>query len=667
VTTLSPSTRTLPAAELGPESRLPRFKLQLGAAPNPVAVELSPEERAGLLGDLATPVLPYGVQDRYGRARRPCARQVLVLENERLRATVDPALGGRLVSLRDLDDGRELLFANPVLQPANLAVCDAWVAGGVEWNGLSYGHGPTTCRPVFAARGRAPDGGPLCRLYAFDRQVECVLRVELWLPAGERLLVVGVRLENPNPEPRELFWWTNLALPMGDATRVLSPTGPVLRHAYDGALVRAPFPELEPGLDGSYPVRHRSAADVYFRPPASARPFIAAVEADGRGLVEASTPALGGRKLFTWGSSPGGRRWRAHLGGDYLELQAGLTPTQVQTFRLGAGGAIAFCEGLAPLALAPAAAHARDYRRACEAARAALEGILPASELATRARALASLAGEPAEEVLFRGEAWAMLEERRRGRALSPGLAFEAPLGEAEAPWAELLSPGGFSAASLAREPTSWNVSAGWRARLAAAPASWLSELQLGLAALEAGELEAARSHLEASRSLRPSSAAERALAILALAQGHEDAGLAGYLRAFALAPGPELAEELAGLLAARRRFDELERFASALPGELAGLERVRIARAELCAERGELAAGLDLLEGDFATIREGEVVLHRVWLALHARPEERRLGRPLTREEQRALFARHPLPARLDFGVQPAEVVLGLSSSQRP
>lgn len=659
MTTLSPSTRTLPAAELGPESRLPRFKLQLGVAPNPVAAELSPEERAGLLGDLATPVLPYGVQDRYDRARRPRERRVLVLENERLRATVDPALGGRLVSLLDLDDGRELLFANPILQPANLAVCDAWVAGGVEWNGLSYGHGPTTCRPVFAARGRAPDGGPLCRLYAFDRRVECVFRVELWLPAGERRLFVGVRLENPNPEPRELWWWTNLALPMSEATRVLAPTGPVLRHAGGGALVRSPFPELEPGLDASYPARYGAAADIYFRPEAG-RCFIAAIEADGRGLVEASTSALPGRKLFSWGSGPGGRRWRAHLGGDYLELQAGVTPTQVQTFRLEAGAALACCEGLAPLALAPAAAHARAYGRACEAARTALEALLPEAELAARARALGALAGEPAEEVLWRGEAWGWLEERRRGRALSAGLAFEAPLGEAEAPWAELLE-GGLTEASLAREPRSWNVSRGWRARLAAAPASWLSQLQLGTAALEAGELSEARARLEASRALRPSSAAERGLAILALAEGREQQGLDGYLRAFALAPGAELAEELAGLLAARRRFDELARFLAALPAALAGLERVRIARAELCAERGELAAGLALLEGDFATIREGEVILHRVWLALHARPEERRLGRSLTGAEQRALLARHPLPPRLDFGVQPAEVVLGL------
>ncbi|WP_344841667.1 DUF5107 domain-containing protein [Nonomuraea dietziae] len=45
-----------------------------------------------------------------------------------------PGLGGRLWSLVELSTGRELLHRNPVIQPANLALRDAWFAGGVEWN-----------------------------------------------------------------------------------------------------------------------------------------------------------------------------------------------------------------------------------------------------------------------------------------------------------------------------------------------------------------------------------------------------------------------------------------------------------------------------------------------------------------------------------------------------
>ena len=60
--------------------------------------------------------------------------RVAVLENEFLRATVALDLGGRLLSLYDRRAGRELLYVNPVVQPANLALRNAWFSGGVEWN-----------------------------------------------------------------------------------------------------------------------------------------------------------------------------------------------------------------------------------------------------------------------------------------------------------------------------------------------------------------------------------------------------------------------------------------------------------------------------------------------------------------------------------------------------
>ncbi|MCZ7665985.1 MAG: DUF5107 domain-containing protein [Chloroflexi bacterium] len=38
--------------------------------------------------------------------------------------------------------GRELLAKNPVFQPANLALRNAWFSGGIEWNIGAIGHSP---------------------------------------------------------------------------------------------------------------------------------------------------------------------------------------------------------------------------------------------------------------------------------------------------------------------------------------------------------------------------------------------------------------------------------------------------------------------------------------------------------------------------------------------
>jgi hypothetical protein len=80
-------------------------------------------------------VLPYLLQDRYSRKREPLCLKTVVLENELLRAEFLADFGGRLRSLKDLTTGRELLFANPVFQPGNLGIRNAWLSGAL--NGIS--------------------------------------------------------------------------------------------------------------------------------------------------------------------------------------------------------------------------------------------------------------------------------------------------------------------------------------------------------------------------------------------------------------------------------------------------------------------------------------------------------------------------------------------------
>ncbi len=60
-------------------------------------------------------------------------------------------------------------------------------------------------------------------------------------------------------------------------------------------------------------------------PRTTRRRWIAALDADGRGLVQTSTDTLRGRKLFVWGRGPGGRSWQQWLTepgtGGYCEIK----------------------------------------------------------------------------------------------------------------------------------------------------------------------------------------------------------------------------------------------------------------------------------------------------------------------------------------------------------
>ncbi len=314
-TTVRRSTRTLPAAPLGPENPLPAL------LPRNEAHVLDGAERAALPPEMARQVgyaplrsvLPTRVLDGYGRQRTPTALETIVLENARLRATVHPGLGGRLASLFHKPTGRELLYANPVFQPADFALNGAWFSGGVEWNIGATGHTTLSCAPLHAARVPAPGGdGAMVRLWEWERLRDTPFQVDLWLPEDSDFLYVGARIRNPHHRTVPVYWWSNIAVPESPGTRVLAPAEESWYFAYERTLRRIPVPEWE-GVDLTYPLGSRFPADYFHEVPAPARKWIAALDGTGQGLVQTSTDLLRGRKLFVWGAGPGGRRWQEWL------------------------------------------------------------------------------------------------------------------------------------------------------------------------------------------------------------------------------------------------------------------------------------------------------------------------------------------------------------------
>ncbi len=196
MTELTVTTIELPTAPLGPSSPLPMLHTiqPVGA----IAPDV-PADIAARAGTGAPPSLhPYLAQDDYQRVLTPRRWRVAVLENDVLRATVALDLGGRVLSLVDRRAGRELLYVNPVQQPANLALRNAWFSGGVEWNIGTRGHSPTTMDTLHAARVDGPDGEPVLRLWEWERIRGVVFQVDLRLPAASTVLLAT--RAHPQPE-----------------------------------------------------------------------------------------------------------------------------------------------------------------------------------------------------------------------------------------------------------------------------------------------------------------------------------------------------------------------------------------------------------------------------------------------------------------------------------
>ncbi|MFI6147797.1 DUF5107 domain-containing protein [Streptomyces sp. NPDC051109] len=649
-TTVRRAVLNLPAAPLGPENPLPALRAPADAhtLDEPARPPLGGTPgREGLPRDMARQIgyeplrslLPVRLRDGYQRRRQEREFEVLVIENAHLRVTVLPGLGGRVHSLVHVPTGRELLYRNPVFQPANFALNGAWFSGGIEWNIGATGHTTLSCAPLHAALVPAPDGGVMVRLWEWERLRDLPFQVDLWLPEDSEFLYVGVRVRNPHERAVPVYWWSNIAVPEDPGTRVLAPADEAWHFGYERALRRIPVPRWE-DEDRTYPLRSEYPADFFYEVPDGARPWIASLDAEGRGLVQTSTARLRGRKLFVWGSGEGGRRWQEWLTepgtGGYAEIQAGLARTQLEHVRLEAGAEFSWLEAYGPLAADPGPVHGPDWASARSAAETALAAALPPERVEEAYGAWRGCADTEPGERLAAGSGWGALEVLCGGHKL-PGTPFaESELGEAQAPWLELWRTGVFPAPRRVAPPGPSLVAPHWRDMLETAPADPLTEYHLGVAQWHAGDVAQAVRSWERGLALAPSRwPLLRCLAVADALAGDQARAAQRYAEAF-----EDLAEESRGgepwtaaesalgreamtallaagrLPAARAVWDRLR---PALREE----GRFRLLAARLLAAEGHVGAARRVFEDGFELpdLREGDEVLSEVWSRITHRP----------------------------------------------
>ncbi|WP_328695079.1 DUF5107 domain-containing protein [Streptomyces sp. NBC_00342] len=641
-TTVRRDVLTLPAAAVGPENPLPALR------PLDEMHVVDDRDRAGLPRDMArqigheplATVLPVAVLDGYGRERTATDLDVIVIENDRLRATVLPGFGGRIHSLFHKPTGRDLVYTNPVLQPADFALNGAWFSGGIEWNIGATGHTTLSCAPVHAARVTAPDGGEMVRLWEWERLRDLPFQVDLWLPDGSDFLHVGVRIRNPHEHPAPVYWWSNIAVPEGERTRVVAPADRAWHFGYERTLNLVPVPESG-SVDRTYPLRSDFPADYFYEVPDGARRWIASLDENGHGLVQTSTDLLRGRKLFLWGSGPGGRRWQEWLTEPgtvgYAEIQAGLARTQLEHVPLEPGAEFSWLESYGPLSADPAAVHGDDWPAARAETEQRLAAALPRADVDAAYEAWRRCADTEPGEVLATGSGWGALEVRRAGYKL-PGTPFaESTLGEQQAPWLELLEQGTFPEPPGATPPGPSLVSPHWRDMLETAAAEPLTEYHLGIAQWHADDRAQAVRSWERGLALAPSRwPLLRCLAVAAQESRQRERAADHYAEAFddlcaqrgddgdtwAAATAALGREAIEALLTAGRPGPARTVWDGLLPA-IRSRGRFRLLEARLLIAEGDRAAARALFDEGFevADLREGAEILDEVWAELTDEP----------------------------------------------
>ncbi|MBQ6923823.1 MAG: DUF5107 domain-containing protein [Kiritimatiellae bacterium] len=658
----------LPAADLGPENPLPVITDAVDLhARIKTAPSFHEEDKENLGWGFPPSILPYRFQDGFNRERRPRAFQAAVLENEHLKAVFLPELGGHLWSFVSKDSGEELLSSNPVFQPCNLALRKAWISGGIEWNFGWTGHWPLTCSPLFAARRTLPDGTPELRMWEFERVRRMPVQIDAWLPAGSKALYVRSSIHNANDHMTPVYWWTNIAAPQQEGTRVLVSADETILYDYlAGAMGACPLPTCGDELI-TYPGRMRGSRDFFFRVPASEEhPWEIALQPSGRGLFQTSTQRLRGRKLFRWGVQQGGRNWQRFLcTPDYIEIQAGLARTQSHHVPMPAGETWSWVEAFGEVAPG-AGAFSDDWTVARAAGERAVRTLVPGDAIDALLADSASWACEPprAEEIFLFGSGWGALEARRRPTGEPPfpglpGVVFPTQsCGGDQAPWLALLEGGIFARRPLTDEPGAF----GTVEYLAALEASferpggrnWLSLFHWGVLLWQDGKKAEAVAAWDASCAAEENGWSRRCLGQARRILGDKDAGRADLVRASSELPSlVHLPRETLHAFLEDERCDEAVAFADTLDATVRDDARIRLLRARALVQLGRLddAEKILLSTPPPADMREGESMADELWFEIQGRREGLlALGEKASQTQKNDFERRYSLPPALDF-----------------
>ena len=169
-------------------------------------------------------IYPYPMLDQLSRTKAPRTYDTVVLENEYLRVTILPALGGKVHEVIEKATGRPMFYVNHVVKPGLIGQCGAWTSGGIEWNTGPQGHTVGCVQPVAVLMlPAARDGARSVAIGEVERIYGTRWTVVLTLRPGRTFLEETIRIYNGTETVRPYYFWNCTAMPNPPGFRFIYP------------------------------------------------------------------------------------------------------------------------------------------------------------------------------------------------------------------------------------------------------------------------------------------------------------------------------------------------------------------------------------------------------------------------------------------------------------
>ncbi len=271
---------------------------------------------------------PYVLRENLTSRRVNHDWRAIYLENEYLKCSVLPDIGGHLYTCVDKISGQSMFYANTAIKKAAVGYRGAWAAFGIEFN-FPVSHNWVSMSPVDFAFHKNVDGSASVIVGNVDRVYGMEWTVELMLRPKSTLLEERVTLSNRSDVRHRFYWWNNAAARVSDDSQIVYPMRFAASHGFTD-VVR--WPVDEDGHDLSVIRNHVHGAVSLFT-HGSREGFMGVWHpATKTGTVHfAEYEDLPAKKIWSWGVDEEGMDWRKALSDDdsgYVEIQAGLFRNQ---------------------------------------------------------------------------------------------------------------------------------------------------------------------------------------------------------------------------------------------------------------------------------------------------------------------------------------------------
>lgn len=294
-------------------------------------------------------IYPYPMLDNLQRVKESRTWRTVVLENEYLRVTFIPELGGRVYEVIDKTTSQPMFYVNHVVKPGLIGQCGAWISGGIEFNTGPAGHTVSAVQPIdVEILPPAPDGSRSVAVGEVEKIYRTHWTVLITLRPGRSFLEEHIRIYNPTETVRPYYFWNCTAMPNTHGFRFIYPM--TLGTDHSGHTFYT-WP-IADGKDLSLGRTYQDASSIFaYR---CDQDFFGSYDEEAdRGVVAfANHYVVPGKKAWTWGQGSYGTMHQMDLtdnDGPYNEVQTGPLPTQADVGRLDPAEAVSWEEWWYPV------------------------------------------------------------------------------------------------------------------------------------------------------------------------------------------------------------------------------------------------------------------------------------------------------------------------------